>query len=306
MTKLTTKQKTEQIPEAIKRYLSDKNTKQAQLARVSKVSESYISHILQGKTMIGSTEIKDRYYLSICETIGLEIKTEVWGHFNTQNFKQIITQLKEARTEKTRIAIDGDTGAGKTYSCSQYKNRYHSGTYVVKCSAIENSKEFAINIGETVGVKTYGTANAIIKRVVTKLVSLDDAILIIDEAEHIEKKQGYINIIKTLADQLENRVGFALLGMNIAQILQKGYDRNKQNFRQTARRFNKRELCSTDITEDIENICLTIGINDSRIHQWLKNRIQNFGDLENIIKDAFKEAEKIKQPVSIRLLNTLL
>ncbi len=305
MTKLTKKQKTEQIPQAIERYLVEKETSQAQLARVSKVSEAYISHILQGKLVIGSTEIKDKYYLAICKTIGFVIDTEVWQHFNTQNFKLIINQLQEARRSKSRVAIDGDTGAGKTYACTQYKNRYPTGTYVVKCSAIENSKEFAVNIGEVVGVETHGTANAIIKRVIRKLTSIDDAFLIIDEAEHIEKKQGYINIIKTLADYLEHRVGFALLGMNIAQILQRGYERNKQNFRQTARRFGKRELCDKNIAADVENICLTLGITDSRVHNWLINRIQNFGDLENIIKEAFKEVEKSGQKVTVSLLNSL-
>lgn len=305
MTKLTEKQKLKQIPEAIEQYLSEKDTSQAQLARVSKVSEAYVSHILARKTHIGNTEIKDRYYLALCETIGLAISTEVWQHFNTQNFKLIINQLQEARKSKSRVAIDGDTGAGKTYSCSQYKNRYPSGTYVVKCSAIENSKEFAVNIGETVGVETYGTANAIIKRVIRKLTSIDDAFLVIDEAEHIEKKQGYINIIKTLADYLENRVGFALLGMNIAQILQRGYERNKQNFRQTARRFGKREICDKNIAADVEYICLKLGIADSRVHNWLIHRIQNFGDLENIIKEAFKEVEKTGQKVSVTLLNSL-
>lgn len=305
MTKLTEKQKLKQIPEAIERYLSEKDTSQAQLARVSKVSEAYVSHILARKTQIGKTEIKDRYYLALCKTIGLAISTEVWQHFDTQNFKLIINQLQEARKSKSRVAIDGDTGAGKTYSCSQYKNRYPTGTYVVKCSAIENSKEFAVNIGETVGVETYGTANAIIKRVIRKLTSQDDAFLIIDEAEHIEKKQGYINIIKTLADYLEHRVGFALLGMNIAQILQRGYERNKQNFRQTARRFGKREICDKNIAADVENICLTLGITDSRVPHWLIHRIQNFGDLENIIKEAFKEIEKTGQKVSVTLLNSL-
>lgn len=305
MIKLTENQKLDQIPEAIERYLLEKNTSQAQLARVSKVSEAYVSHILARKTHIGNTEIKDRYYLSLCKTIGFGVSTEVWRHFNTQNFKLIINKLQEARKSKSRVAIDGDTGAGKTYACTMYKNRFPTNTYVVKCSAIENSKEFAVNIGEVVGVETHGTANTIIKRVVRKLTSCDDAMLVIDEAEHIDKKQGYINIIKTLSDYLEGRVGFALIGMGIVRILQRGYERNRQNFRQTARRFGKRELCVESIAEDIESICIALRITDSRVIQWLINRIKNFGDLEIIINEAFEEVRKSEQKISVALLNSL-
>ena len=133
----------------------------------------------------------------------------------------------------------------------------------------------------------------------------DNALLIIDEAEHIEKKSGYINIIKALADGLENKVAFGLVGMDINKILQNGYERNKQNFRQTARRFNLREKFDNDITEDIENICEDLGITSKNAQNWLKNRIKNFGDLEIIIKEAFKEAEKTNEPITDKLLKTL-
>ena len=133
----------------------------------------------------------------------------------------------------------------------------------------------------------------------------DNALLIIDEAEHIEKKSGYINIIKALADGLENKVAFGLVGMDINKILQNGYERNKQNFRQTARRFNLREKFDNDITEDIENICEDLGITSKNAQNWLKNRIKNFGDLEIIIKEAFKEAEKTNEQITDKLLKTL-
>lgn len=132
----------------------------------------------------------------------------------------------------------------------------------------------------------------------------DNPILIIDEAEHIGKKTGYINIIKTLADGLDGKVGFLLVGMGINEILKKGYERNKQNFRQTARRFGRRENLITDITEDIDKICSTLELSQT-VANWLKKRVQNFGDLEIIIKDAFAEAEKSNQAVNVELLNTL-
>ena len=303
-------QKTTEIPEALRRYMEETGHTQADISRVSGVGASYLNHIAQGKMIVsnknGGSEIKDKYYLMLCEAIQYPLKQEVWRHFNTYNFKQSINRIKSARTEKLRFTIDGDTGAGKTHACREYQKKYPKETYIVTCSAIENSKEFAKNIAEAVDVSTIGTAGTIIKEVIKKLTKqCDNALLIIDEAEHIEKKSGYINIIKALADGLENKVAFGLVGMDINKILQNGYERNKQNFRQTARRFNLREKYDNDITEDIENICEDLGITSKNAQNWLKNRIKNFGDLEIIIKEAFKEAEKTNEPITDKLLKTL-
>ena len=303
-------QKTTEIPEALRRYMEETGHTQADISRVSGVGASYLNHIAQGKMIVsnknGGSEIKDKYYLMLCEAIQYPLKQEVWRHFNTYNFKQSINRIKSARTEKLRFTIDGDTGAGKTHACREYQKKYPKETYIVTGSAIENSKEFAKNIAEAVDVSTIGTAGTIIKEVIKKLTKqCDNALLIIDEAEHIEKKSGYINIIKALADGLENKVAFGLVGMDINKILQNGYERNKQNFRQTARRFNLREKFDNDITEDIENICEDLGITSKNAQNWLKNRIKNFGDLEIIIKEAFKEAEKTNEPITDKLLKTL-
>ena len=303
-------QKTTEIPEALRRYMEETGHTQADISRVSGVGASYLNHIAQGKMIVsnknGGSEIKDKYYLMLCEAIQYPLKQEVWRHFNTYNFKQSINRIKSARIEKLRFTIDGDTGAGKTHACREYQKKYPKETYIVTCSAIENSKEFAKNIAEAVDASTIGTAGTIIKEVIKKLTKqCDNALLIIDEAEHIEKKSGYINIIKALADGLENKVAFGLVGMDINKILQNGYERNKQNFRQTARRFNLREKFDNDITEDIENICEDLGITSKNAQNWLKNRIKNFGDLEIIIKEAFKEAEKTNEPITDKLLKTL-
>lgn len=305
MANLNNFQKTTEIPNAINRYLREKDTSQAQLCKNADVGEAYLSHILQSKTHIGPTEIKDKYYLALCEAVGYKLTIETWRHHDTYNYMLIISKLKEARANKERLVLDGDTGAGKSYACARYKLLHPNNTYVVTCSAIENSKEFTINIAENVGVSTQGTAGAIVKRVVRELLKKEDAILVIDEAEHIGKKSGYINVIKSLADMLEGKVSVVLVGMGIADILRKGFERNKQNFRQTARRFAKREKCLDDISEDVVSICNDLGITNKPAQNWLANRMHNFGELKIMLVDAISEAKKTKQPVSVKLLNSL-
>ena len=116
-------QKTTEIPEALRRYMEETGHTQADISRVSGVGASYLNHIAQGKMIVsnknGGSEIKDKYYLMLCEAIQYPLKQEVWRHFNTYNFKQSINRIKSARTEKLRFTIDGDTGAGKTHACME-------------------------------------------------------------------------------------------------------------------------------------------------------------------------------------------
>ena len=303
--KLSTHQKTIEIPSLLKEYLSDKELSQAQFCKASNIGEAYVSQIIQGKTTIAKTEIKDKYYTAICDAIGHSLIVETWRHFNTDNFKIIINKLRWARENKERLVLDGDTGAGKSYACAKYKQKYPANTFLVTCLSIENSKEFCINIAETIGVETHGTSGKIIKRVVKRLLSLDDAFLIIDEAEHIEKKSGYINIIKSLADLLDGKVPVVLAGMDITKILTKGFDKRKQNFRQTARRFSKREKCVESISDDVYRICTELGVKNKHSQNWLANRIHNFGELKTILVAAIEEANQINEPVTTKLLQSV-
>lgn len=301
---LSSHQKTE-IANKLKEYLSEKELSQAQFCKISDIGEAYVSHIIQGKNKIGKTEIKDKYYLSICKAIDYTIDIKIWRHFNTDNFKMMINKLKWARANAERLVLDGDTGAGKSYTCKKYKQVYPVNTFLIKCDPNDNCKEFSKSIAEEVGVETYGTTSAIIKRVCKKLLTLENACIIIDEAEHVEKKLGYINIFKSMADKLEDEVPFVIVGMDIIKILKKGYEKRKQNFRQTARRFSKRERCDEDIREDIYKICEELGIKNKPVQNFLANRIKNFGELKAIIVDAIEEATKTNKPVSLQLVKTL-
>lgn len=309
MTKLTDFQKTTTIPDALFRYMDEKKLNKADIGRLSGVSATVLNYVFKRETVIpnqsGGSEIKDLYYQKLCRAIGFTLKIEVWRHFNTQNFKQIIPAIEENRREKERFTIDGDTGSGKSHALKKYKMKFPVGTYVVTCSAVENSKEFAKNIADIVGVETFGTAGTIIKRVIIKLENEADAILMIDEAEHIGRKSGYINIIKSLADGLEGKVSFGMVGMGINKILTDGYEKNKQNFRQTARRFCNRETLETNIREDVYKTCEELGLKEENVKNWIANRVRNFGELEVYIRKIFKEAGKSSEKITVSFLNTL-
>jgi len=305
MTKLTQIQKTQLIPQAIERYLTDNNVTQVALATLANVDKAYVNHIAKGNMHIGKTQIADKYYEAIATAIGVRLERTYWQHFNTFNFKQQILTFEKARKNKSRLGIDGDTGLGKTYAATFYKRRYPTRAFLVKCSGIENSRELSVSIANEVGVMPVGTKGRIVKEVCKKIKSMGgDPILFIDEFENT--KDGSIPMVKAIADELEGFAAIVVIGIDVQKMLQTGADRRKNGFIQTNRRWSFGwTFLDPSIGEDVRNICIELGIANKAAQNWLANRVKDFDSLKNICVSALEEAEKTGQEVSVALLNEL-
>ncbi|MDT8346519.1 MAG: ATP-binding protein [Flavobacteriaceae bacterium] len=305
MAKLTQNQKTEVLPQAIAAYLVDNDATQVALAQLAGIDKAYVNHIAQGKTHIGKVAIADKYYHAVASAIAFKLEKSHWKHFNTFNFKQQFLTLENARRLRSRLGIDGDTGLGKTYVATVYKRRFPGRVFVIKCSGIENSKEFAVNLAKEVGITPIGTKGRIIKEVCHKLKNLGgNPLLIIDEFEN--SKVGNIPTIKTIADELEGHAGIVVMGIDVQKMLQKGAERRKNGFIQTNRRWSFGwTYLDPSIGDDIRQICNELGITNKAAQNWLIARVKDFDSLKNICTTALDEAEKSQREVNSALLNEL-
>lgn len=305
MAKLTQIQKLEQIPQAIDKYLVDNNTTQVALAKLAGIDKAYVNQIIKLNDFIGKAKIADKYYEAIAIAIDYKLEKTYWQHFNTFNFKQSIITFEKAKEKKVRLGIDGDTGLGKSYAAEMYKRKYPTQVFLVKCSGIENSKEFAMNLAIEVGVATTGTKGAIVKRVCEKIKNLgNNPMLIIDEFEN--SKAGNIPTVKAIADELQGYAAVVVIGIDVQKMLLKAAERRKNGFVQTNRRWNFGwTYLDPSIGEDIECICVELGITNKPAINWLKARVKDFDSLRNICITALEEAEITGQEVNISLLNEL-
>ena len=218
MAKLTQFQKLEAIPQAIDGYLKENATTQVALANLAGIDKAYVNQIIKGNEFIGKAKIADKYYEAIALAIGFKLEKSYWQHFNTFNFKQAIITFENARSKKIRLGIDGDTGLGKSYAAEMYKRKHPARVFLVKISGIENSKEFALNLANEVGVTATGTKGAIVKRVCEKLKSMgNNPMLIVDEFEN--SKSGNIPTIKAIADELQGFAAVVVIGIDVQKML---------------------------------------------------------------------------------------
>lgn len=304
MTNLTQNQRTIDIPQAMQRFLDERNVKQPEIVKLSGVNKATVNLISRGIEFNGNTRISDKYYQQIAHAIGLKLEKTYWQHFNTFNFKQAILTFENARKNKERRGIDGNTGLGKTYAATAFKKKYPKIVTLVKCDEVANTKEFVISIAEQLGTSTIGTKHRILKEVVKKLKEKDEAFLIIDEFEN--SKKGIIPVIKYLADELEGIVPIVVLGIDVEKMLSKSAERGKQGFIQVNRRWSFGwTFFSSEITEDITKICEMVGIERKTVINWLTARVKDFGSLQNIITTALIESEKSEEPITTEMLNEL-
>jgi transcriptional regulator with XRE-family HTH domain len=305
MAKLTQIQKLDLIPRAIEAYLDENSQTQVALAKLAGIDKAYVNQIAKSNEFIGKAKIADKYYEAIALAIGLKLEVTYWQHFNTECYKDAYATFELARSKKIRLGIDGDTGLGKSYAAEMYKRKFPTQVFLVKCSGIENSKEFAINLATEVGVVATGTKGAIIKRVCEKIKNLgDNPMLIIDEFEN--SKAGNIPTVKTIADELQGYAAVVVIGIDVQKMLKKGAESRKNGFIQTNRRWNFGWTnLDPSIGEDIENICNELGITNKPAINWLKARVKDFDSLKNICTTALEESEISGQPINITLLNDL-
>lgn len=304
MTKLTQIQRTKEIPEAMQRFLDERGVKQPEIVRLSGVNKATVNLIGRGIEYNGSTLIADKYYEKIAHAIGYKLEKAYWQHFNTFNFKQAILTFENARKNKERRGIDGDTGLGKSYAAQAYKMKYPKIVTLVKCDEVANTKEFVISLAEQLNAPAIGTKNRILKEVVKKLKDKEEAFLIIDEFEN--SKKGIIPVIKYLADELEGVVPVVVLGIDVEKMLSKNAAKRKQGFIQVNRRWSFGwTFFNPDISEDIQKICDTVGIESKNVVNWLNARVRDFDSLKNIITAALIESEKSNEPITTELLTEL-
>jgi len=272
---------------------------------LSDVDKAYVNQIAQGKTTIGKAQIADKYYRAIAHAIGLDIEPTYWKHFDTKNYVQASLAINNARKNRERLGLDGNTGLGKTYIATDYKRSFPKECILVKCSGNQSAREFAKDLATACGISEVGSKSQLIKNACKTIKNTPNAFVIIDEFENAPMA-SIIPIIKELADELEGVVPVILIGINVQEMLQKAYERGRNGFVQVNRRWAwKWTKMEADISEDIELICEELGVELQGAKNWLMGKIKDFDSLKNVLTTALKEAQETNQNVNNNLLTQL-
>lgn len=303
----------EQIVRGMEEYISLHGLSNNKFAKnIVEIPASYVSALVNRKwnaMPAGSklVKIEDKYFQRIAEKVGIELEETFWGHFDTDNYQAITIAMNDARMSKLPIAIDGETGAGKTYAIREYRRQNPSETYLVTCADDLTSKSFMIELAEAVGIKAIGATSTLRKNITRKLNDDANPLLIIDEAENL--KDGAWGSIKSMMDALKGKCGIVLIGANdFETTLAKKASRMKRSFPQIYSRIKEggfTPLFKLSM-DDVSLVCSSLGITSKRVINYLFDSCNNMRELSGAVTKLKREAAAMNAQIDVELCQILI
>ncbi len=262
----------EEIKQAINTYCDAKGLSKNELATQLGVSGATLS-----KIELDSWEsINEKMWRKIWVKVGTNPNAEL---FATADFTACKTACETARKNRFMVGITGDTGMGKTTALTACAMQKH--TYYVAYDKTMKPKQFFVALLREMGVAFDGSLNEMVTRIADELNSLNNPLVIIDEAGKIT--QSMVLYLHVLRDKTNKNCGIVLGGMPYFKAnLIKFASKEKEGYAEFLRRINVWHSLKGLSRKEIEYIC-----NEHRITEpdTVREMYQHkrFGDLYNAI-----------------------
>lgn len=268
----------------------------SELARKTGVSVPYMTNICNGKW--------DDKHPSAAQWQKLEVFFREPDHIDSVNYMSITGACNKAHALKSRIAIDGYTGAGKTYSLTRYVRKY-SGAYLIICRSSMTNRSFLEELSRCLGIsKTSSRIYQIERAIIEKVMgSQEDIVLIFDEVEYL--KPGSLNSLKTIMQELKGHCGFVVSGI-IKEWLTKMAFREKPGMPQFLRRIGHSWVSMEAVSkEDVVSICQQKEIKDKNVVRWLYHNCKEYDALLTYVQELHTVAIQDHVKIDVELCGEL-
>jgi len=269
MTNLTQKN---EIKLAINKYCQVKGISKNELATQSGVSGATLSKIENGKW----DDIDDKLWRKIWNKVQDVTKPVT---LSTADYSLAIKTCKAAQKNHFMIGLIADTGMGKTTALTAYS--MSKNVFYVCFDKTFSPKNFFIALLKEMAINFEGNIHAMVNRVADELNTMENPLLIIDEAGKITTTM--ILYLHVLRDKTVKNCGIVLGGMPyFKNNLIKFSNKQKEGYAEFFRRVNLWQELKGLSRSEIETICEMNGITDKETVRQMQTQ-KRFGDLQNEI-----------------------
>ncbi len=269
MTNLTQKN---EIKLAINKYCQAKGMSKNELAIQLGVSGATLSKIENDKW----DDIDDKLWRKIWNKVQDVTKAAT---LTTADYNVSIKACKAAQKNHFMIGLIADTGMGKTTALTAYS--MSKNVFYVCFDKTFSPKNFFIALLKEMGVNFEGNIHAMVNRVADELNTMENPLLIIDEAGKITTTM--ILYLHVLRDKTVKNCGIVLGGMPyFKNNLIKFSNKQKEGYAEFFRRVNLWQELRGLSRSEIETICEINGITDKETVREMQSK-KRFGDLQNEI-----------------------
>ena len=224
-----------------------------------------------------------------------------WQNFPTIQFKEIISELVEAKEEQKNLMIIADTGYGKSNAIKAFATKSPKNTYVFTLGDSYNLMVLLNKILAAFDLNTRAWKNAkfqSLSRIAERLNEMADQgakpIIILDEAENA--RLPVLKAVKELYDAIVGKCSIVLIGTDqlIKQLNKKG---TNQSIPQLRRRFKAgtRFITPFNKSKDMKPFFEAYILNQPDIQDLLIQLCDNYGELHDYLDPFLKKCNARNQ-----------
>ena len=270
-----------QIKEQLSTVIEKSGMSRNKWAIANGVSSANVSQIINGNT----EHISDEMWRKFANAIGLK---SGWNVAETKLYKVLSRTIKLAQRDGISLGVAHNAGAGKTFTCRDYKEN-NKNVFYLNCQEDLTKKTFMHKLATSMGLVVEGLKTAeIIDRVIGHVLVTERPVIILDEADKLNDRVLMYYI--TLYNHLDGRCAFLLIGTpHLQNKIERGARRDKMGYREIYSRIGKKFIQLDPINlADVEAICEENGITE----KVEVTRI--FNSCDSDLRRVRREIEKLK------------
>jgi hypothetical protein len=222
-------------------------------------SAGTVNTILQGKF----DNISDDMFRNILSQIaGGGMALNDWVLCKTKLYKEVFLMADFVRELNEVSWYVSAAGSGKTAAATAYVEE-HRNAFYVSCSEDMSKRAFINEMAQCLGLRTEGVNTVAAKKMIAKaLLSLDNPVFIIDEADKL--RDSILLAMIDLYNKVQQRCGILFLSTPaIRRRLERGKRLEKCGFEEFVSRIGqKMEALSNNDEYEIDAICRANGVTD--------------------------------------------
>jgi DNA transposition AAA+ family ATPase len=305
----------QEIVKALQVYMKQHGLSQADVSKKCGVRKEYLSLILKegssfmydaGNGNVGFIHVK--HFLNLAKLCGYQTEPVYWQTQPTSQMQSIIAHLQDAKAHSQTIVIIGETGSGKTHTSQIFASKNPIDTFIITAGSSDSLNDLINKIIETLRITIPFTSKSskisAIAQALKKLTHLNHKpMLLIDEAEYL--KRPSLCAIKEIYDCIHSYCSIVLIGTDqLVANIEKLRKKNQYGIPQ----FHRRIKFGLRILPNIDRqfLLFTDEFEDRELKKFVLKNCNNYGELHDLLVPVKREAERLKEPLTLNLVRNVL
>lgn len=298
----------EQIGQAVKDYRADYKLSQDEVAHKAGINVSYVNSIEAGKSVIGKSPIGDKYYRKLADVLGIHIDKVFWKHEDTPQYLQLHTELYDAKVSGRVRVLIAKTRHGKTYTVNRFLKEVPKDTYRITVSSLYRLKDIVNELCDLLGCDVSGSYVSRMKRIAKvlndKKLAGGHPNVIIDEAENMTVP--VLRMCKALYDVVKDACSLTFVGTpQFILKIEAMKEKNVEGMPQFYARLKAGIRDVADILKERDFAPFLSLVEDENLRILLLNLADNYGELNDYLEYALKEADRMGVELNEKLFKQL-